>query len=128
MKYRCKIVLAAEVLSASLQAKKKTHIMNHCNLNSKQLYSYLNMLIVSGLLSFDSVLDLYTITEKGRTFLRLYKNYREHLLVTEKKVRIVTDKKKQLQDMCSPLNGSNGVQVTVGSTCEDKTSNENLAV
>jgi len=128
MKYRCKIELAAEVLSASMEAKKKTHIMNHCNLNSKQLFSYLNMLIVSGLLSFDSVGDSYSVTERGRTFLRLFRGYKEHLLEAEKKLTIVSQKKIQLQAMCSPLNGSNHVEVTVGDMREEKTGDESLAV
>ena len=128
MKYRCKIELAADVLSASLDAKKKTHIMNHCNLNSKQLYSYLNMLIVSGLLSFDSALDSYAVTERGKTFLRLFRGYKEHLLEAEKKFRIVAEKKNQLEEMCSPLNEPNGVQISVEGVVEDKVGDEKLPV
>ncbi len=128
MKYRCKIELAADVLSASLLAKKKTHIMNHCNLNFKQLYSYLNMLIFSGMLSFDSVRDAYSVTEKGKTFLRLYKSYKEHLIESEKRVKVVSEKKKQLQEMCSPSNGSNSLHVSVGNIREDEAGDQGISV
>ncbi len=106
MKYRCKIDLAADVLSASLQWQKKTHIMNHCNLNFKQLYVYLNMLLSSGLLSFDPLSDSYSVTTLGEKFLELFKVYKQHLSQAEKKFAAVKDERGQLEGMFSSLNGA----------------------
>jgi predicted transcriptional regulator len=100
MKYRCKIDLAADVLFASLECEKKTHIMNHCNMNFKQLYVYLNMLTISGLLSFNPVSDSYSVTEHGKMFLKLFKIYKQHLLQFEKKLGIVREERSQLEQMC----------------------------
>ncbi len=104
MKYRDKIELAAEMLSACLKAEKKTRVMNHCNLNFKQLYAYLNMLVGSGLMSFDAAVDSYSTTEKGKSFLRLFRSYKQCCLQSEKKIRTVKDKKRQLESMfLSPI-------------------------
>ena len=103
MRYRCKIELVADVLSASLKAEKKTRIMNYGNLNSKQLNSYLRMLILAGLLRFESVSDSYFITARGRLFLDIFTSYRQFLLESEEKLRVVKSKKIQLEHMCAPL-------------------------
>ena len=104
MKYRCKIELAADMLSACMKAEKKTRIMNHSYVNFKQLYSYLNMLVFSGLLSFDSASDSYSITDQGKKFLTLYKIYKQHLLESEKKLAVLKEKRNELDQMCSPSN------------------------
>lgn len=113
MKYRCKIDLAADVLSASLQCQKKTHIMNHCNLNFKQLYVYLNMLLVSGLLSFNPLRDSYSVTALGEKFLELFKVYKQHLLQAEKKFAVVEEEKGLLEQMIGSFNGSESEQFSV---------------
>ncbi len=99
-KYRCKIELAADILSASLKCEKKTHIMNHCNLNFRQLNIYLNMLVASDLLSYDSAADSYVVTGEGKKFLRLFKVYKGLALATEKRLAVVKEKKSQLEQMC----------------------------
>ena len=124
MKYRCKIDLAADVLSASLGCEKKTHIMNHCNMNFKQLYVYLNMLTTSGLLSFNPLSDSYSATDQGKRFLEMFKIYKQHLLQFEKKLVIVKEKRNQLEQMCSDLNGNDVVHYSV----EDKMQDEKLPI
>ncbi len=106
MKYRCKVDLAAEVLSACLNAQKKTRIMNHSNLNSKQLYVYLNLLLGSDMLSFDATVDSYSITEKGRQFLGLFDVYRKLFAESEHKLAMVKERKLQLEQMCTPADKS----------------------
>src|SRR5512146_3277130 len=103
MKYRCKIDLAADVLSAALKCQKKTHIMYSCNVNFKQLYRYLNMLLKSKLLSFNHLTDSYAVTERGEKFLKLFQVYKEHLLQTEERLAIVRQEKGQLEKMFSSL-------------------------
>ncbi len=100
MKYRCKVELAADVLFACQTPLRKTHIMNRGNMNNKQLNSYLDMLIGSDLLSFDCAKDYYSITNKGKQFLRVYKIFRQQLIVSERKQIVVREKKHQLEMMC----------------------------
>jgi predicted transcriptional regulator len=128
MKYRCRIELAAEVLSASLKSEKKTRIMNYGNLNFKQLKSYLRMLLASGMLSFDSESESYSITEKGEDYLRLFESYREHLLEMEEKRQLVDEKKNVLEQMCIPLDVSDGVQLSIEGQNEGQIRKEKLSV
>jgi predicted transcriptional regulator len=100
MKYRRRIELVAEVLTASLKGAKKTHIMNRGNLNFKMINYYLKTLLSSGLLSFDSTNDHYIATDKGKRFLAVFKEYQRNLGRVEAKLRIVEDKKSQLEQMC----------------------------
>ncbi len=113
MKYRGKIELAADVLFASLECQKKTHIMNRCNVNFKQLYAYLNRLLASGLLSLDPLSDSYSVTELGEKFLQLFKVYRQHLLQAEKKFAAVREERDQLEQMFASLNRSKTGQFSV---------------
>ncbi len=115
MKYRCKIDLAADVLSAVLKVQKKTHIMYSCNMNCKQLYSYLSMLIKSGMLSFSPVTDCYAVTEQGEKFLELFKVYKEHFVQAEKKLAVVREERGQLDSMCSSMCESKDEQFLVES-------------
>ncbi len=124
MKYRCKIDLAADVLSASLKYQKKTHIMNHCNVNFKQLYMYLNMLTKSRLLSFNPMTDSYIVTEQGEKFLEMFKMYKQHLFQAERKLAVVREERGQLENMCSSLNGSDNEQFSF----EGQRRNEELPV
>ena len=99
MKYRCRIELAADLLTACLKAEKKTHIMNHGNINFKQLTFYLKMLLKSDLLSFEDASNSYVITKKGKKFLDLFNDYKQHANEHEKKLRIVNEKRNQLEHM-----------------------------
>ncbi len=114
MKYRSRIDLAAEVLSATLRVGKKTRIMNLGNLNFKQLNDYMKMLIAAGLLTFNSESDTYSITERGRKFLVVFKSYRQHTTESEKKMGIVAARKFQLEQMCHPLATTGSGLFTVG--------------
>jgi predicted transcriptional regulator len=107
MKYRRRIELVAEVLAASLKGAKKTHIMNRGNLNFKMINYYLKALLSSGLLSFDSTNDLYFVTSKGKRFLFIFKEYKQHLGRVEKRLRIIEDKKGQLEQMCLSVDNGN---------------------
>jgi predicted transcriptional regulator len=100
MRRRGRFEILAEVLTVSLKGAKKTHIMNGSNLNFKLLNSYLRVVLSSGLLMFDSSEGSYFVTEKGRRFLSVFKDYRRHLRRAEDKLRVVEDKKVQLEHMC----------------------------
>ena len=101
MKHRHRLEILAEVLTVSLSGAKKTHIMNHSNLNFKLLNSYLRIVIGSGLLDFDSNKKSYFVTQKGKSFLTVFKEYKRHLTKIENRMRLVENKKDQLEQMCN---------------------------
>jgi predicted transcriptional regulator len=64
------------MLNVSMNGMIKTQIMYRCNLNSKQLQGYLNLLLKWGLLDRKESLvtrrSIYTSTERGRKFVSTY--------------------------------------------------------
>jgi predicted transcriptional regulator len=53
----------------------KTHVMYKCNLNSKQVQDYLELLLKFGLLERSDALkgrNTYKTTERGRRFIKAY--------------------------------------------------------
>ncbi len=64
------------VLSVSLNGALKTHIMFRCNLNTKQLHTYVDSLLEKGLLekvrSPPSAKVEYRTTVKGRKYIETY--------------------------------------------------------
>jgi predicted transcriptional regulator len=71
--------IIADMLSASRGGVKKTYLMYRCNLSFRQLKHYLNLMLKNGLLRVvvqvgDSNPGLFEVTDKGRKFLKAYKN------------------------------------------------------
>jgi len=64
------------MLTVSMNGMIKTQIMYRCNLNSKQLQGYLNLLLKWGMLeSKKSIVtrrSVFTCTERGRKFVNAY--------------------------------------------------------
>jgi len=64
------------MLSVSMNGMIKTQIMYRCNLNSKQLQGYLNLLLKWGMLerkkSIVTRRSVYTCTERGKKFVNAY--------------------------------------------------------
>ena len=64
------------MLNVSVNGMIKTQIMYRCNLNSKQLQGYLNLLLKWGMLERKKSLvtrrSIYTSTERGRKFVSTY--------------------------------------------------------
>jgi len=61
------------ILQAADEGAKKTHIMHQCNLSSKRLHAYLDLLVDMGFLeSVGKYSDSYMTTEKGLAFLKAY--------------------------------------------------------
>lgn len=78
-KNRGKLDIFAEIIEFTEQPRKKTRIMYKANLSGSQLKSYLLKLIGFGLLVevAGNPGTEYENTEKGRKFLRSYKNLKE---------------------------------------------------
>jgi predicted transcriptional regulator len=63
------------ILNVCLSGTMKTHIMYRCNLNSKQVHEYLEVLLGHGLIeSNESPMRrmIYRTTERGRKFIKSY--------------------------------------------------------
>ncbi len=64
------------MLNVSMNGMIKTQIMYRCNLNSKQLQGYLNLLLKWGMLerkkSIITRRSVYTSTERGKKFVSTY--------------------------------------------------------
>jgi predicted transcriptional regulator len=66
-----------EVLTAALPGGKKTRIMYESRLNLGQLNLYLRELISHGALEFDPLERRYLTTDRGRSFVRAFNQYKE---------------------------------------------------
>ncbi|MGQ9507394.1 MAG: winged helix-turn-helix domain-containing protein [Candidatus Bathycorpusculaceae bacterium] len=76
--HRCQLDVIADILEASHERTRKTYLMYRCNMSFKQLKYYLEILLTRGLLHVVAE-DVnnnpgFKITEKGKAFLRAYKD------------------------------------------------------
>jgi predicted transcriptional regulator len=77
--HRGHLDIIADILDASCGGVGKTYLMYRCNLSFRQLKQYSGFLMSKGLLSLTSHVDnssrgLFAVTDKGKEFLRAYKN------------------------------------------------------
>ena len=77
--HRGRLDIIADMLNASHGRVKKTYLMYRCNLSFRQLKHYLNFMLKKRLLRVvvqvdDSNPGLFEVTDKGREFLKAYKN------------------------------------------------------
>lgn len=72
MKYRSRTDIVAEILRASLDGANKTKIMYRAFLSYVQLESYLETLIMNGLLEYDQGSGIYLTSAKGKQFLKTF--------------------------------------------------------
>jgi len=87
---RSRVEIIANILnelSSSSEGLRKTRVMYRCNLSSRQLKIYLNLLGEKGFLSVASSepgngngsFELYRITEEGSSFLKTYADLKRRL-------------------------------------------------
>jgi predicted transcriptional regulator len=88
MKYRSRTDIAAAILEIALDGSIKTKIMYKAFLSFPQLKEYLSVLEEKGLLEYVSTDHEYRTTDKGRHFLKMYKDVGQMIFP------ISTDKKK----------------------------------
>ena len=76
--HRGRLDIMADILENSYGSMKKTYFMYRCNLSFRQLKYYLHFLTNRGLLYVvnedSNPTPVYKITEKGKKFLKAYKN------------------------------------------------------
>ncbi|MGD0477814.1 MAG: winged helix-turn-helix domain-containing protein [Nitrososphaerales archaeon] len=65
------------ILKAAAGGQRKTRIMYQSSLNLKQLNQYIEELVLNELLGYQPATRCYQTTERGRTFTRMFENYKE---------------------------------------------------
>lgn len=77
---RTRLDVYADILKAIGEESRKTHIVYEANLNFKRCRRYLDNLRNNGLIKVQSKSPLtWTITQKGKNFLKKYEEIREML-------------------------------------------------
>jgi predicted transcriptional regulator len=74
VKYRSRTDIAAAILEIAIDGSIKTKIMYKAFLSFPQLKEYLGVLEEKELLKYQSAEHQYYTTEKGRQFLKMYKD------------------------------------------------------
>lgn len=72
VKYRSRTDLIGQILESANGSATKTKIMYKAFLSYAQLKEYLAVLVANGLLTYDKKTELYTTTDKGHKFLKIY--------------------------------------------------------
>jgi predicted transcriptional regulator len=110
-KNRGRLDIVRDVLSIAFVKVRKTRIMYQANLSYLQLEKYLKVLLDGGLVECDGE-SYYSITQKGREFVRAYADYLETCSRIRKEADGTVRDRQMLEDMC--FNGkSNGAQTAV---------------
>ena len=100
--YRSKLEIIRDILVVvEEEGSKKTHIMYGANLSYKLLLRYLEHILDAGLVEYDGN-SYYTITEKGKRFLKLYQDYEKECVELEKRITCLNCERDTLEKMLTP--------------------------
>lgn len=99
-RYRSRLQIIADVLSAAGEGAKKTHIMYGANLSYKLVTRYLDEVVKVGLLEFDGE-SLYAVTSVGEEFLQHYEAYENDRKELESHLNNVKNGRDILENMLS---------------------------
>ena len=101
-KYRSRLEIIRDILQAVENVRsKKTYIMYQANLSYKLLIQYLDEALKAGLMEYDGE-TLYSITERGKKFLKLYEDYERRRTDLENRINHLKNGKETLKKMISP--------------------------
>lgn len=87
MKYRSRMDIASEILEIAEGGALKTRIMYSAFLSFPQLNDYLDVLVESGLLEYFNDEKEYMTTDKGRHFIKKYKETADMLYPRGSKIK-----------------------------------------
>lgn len=104
VKYRERLEIMADILSAVGNGAKKTRIMYVANLSYKLLEKYLGETINVGLVCFNH--DSYEVTEKGRTFIERYSDFSSRYSKLKGELEKIMFEREVLDRMCEPPSNS----------------------
>ena len=94
--YRGRIDIIADILRVAEERAKKTRIMYRANLSYKVLQKYLAELTYASLIAYEVASQCYLLTEKGREYLTLYKEYSKANRRIERRLTSAMTKKENL--------------------------------
>jgi predicted transcriptional regulator len=100
-KYRRKLQIIADILLIARNGAKKTRIMYQANLSYDLLKRYLAKTLEGGLISINKDEKSYIITEKGKVFLKKYKEYCERCTRLQEQFEDALSDEMVLERMCS---------------------------
>jgi len=87
VKYRSRTDIAADILEIAMDGAIKTKIMYKAFLSFPQLKEYLTVLLERGLLEHVEDENEYRTTDKGKQFLKMYKEVGQIMFPRAKKAR-----------------------------------------
>ena len=102
-KYRSKLQIVADILIVAENGAKKTRIMYQANLSHDLLKRYLDETLEANLISINKDEKSYITTEKGKVFLKKYKEYCERCTRLQEQFEDAQNYEMVLMRMCSNL-------------------------
>lgn len=100
MGYRSRFDIIADMLNVVSDRAKKTQIMYQANLSYRLLQKYLSEVRRSSLVLYERKGRCYVLTDKGKEFLQVYKEYSRRASFVEKHIRGFRLKEKALEKLC----------------------------
>ena len=104
-KYRNRVEIIADILNVVGDGARKTQIMYKGNLSYKLLTRYLREVIGAGLVCAGEKANIYQLTEKGKMFLRDFKDYSQNRAEVFEHMTAMNGLKTKLEGMCTPKAG-----------------------
>lgn len=98
-KYRNRLQIIADVLSAAADGAKKVQIMFKANLSYALLCRYLADVVDAGLVSLEDSPNRYRLTRKGREFLERFGEYSRRYNKLQEQLNDVNYEKMALKKM-----------------------------
>jgi len=106
VKNRDRLSIVAAILEASRSGSIKTRIMFAANLSYSLLKKYLDVVLGAGFVRVEG--SGYLLTERGREFLRQYKDFLERDVEAQKLLGALGCEHARLELMCGALDSSIG--------------------
>jgi len=99
-KYRGRLQIVADVLTAAGKGSRKTHIMFRCYLSHKVLCKYLDESVRADLLRVNGPSEpIYALTDKGKLFLERFFEYSERRRQMEQSIKNILSDETTLEQM-----------------------------
>jgi predicted transcriptional regulator len=96
------VEIIADILNIVGDGARKTQIMYKGNLSYKLLTRYLREVIGAGLVCAGERANIYQLTEKGKIFLRDFKDYSLNRAEVVEHMTAMDGLKHKLEGMCTP--------------------------
>jgi len=101
-RYRNRVEIIADILNVVGDGALKTQIMYKGNLSYKLLTRYLREVIGAGLVCAGERSNIYQLTEKGKMFLRDFKDYSLNRAQVVEHMTAMNGLRTKLEGMCTP--------------------------